>query len=86
MDKLTIIGVVVGLFLLSVIIGVYAHNQPPWGDDLNNEEYMESMHERVIESINDSELKEAMNKMHEGCEQFHRGNRYTMVRGHMMGY
>lgn len=50
MRKLILVGILVGLLLLSLIVGVYAHGQETNEEDEHDEwEYMEEMHEECEE-------------------------------------
>lgn len=82
MKKLTMLGMII-LLLLSVTVGVYAHSQQ--NKEENSLDFMDKMHEEMKEYVHDSKLREAMDDMHEGCEQFHGENRNTIIRSHMMG-
>lgn len=79
MRKLTIIGMILSLLLLSVIAGVYAHGQ----QEDTELDYMDEIHEEMLENIDDPELREIMDEMHEGCEQFHEENSKIAVRSFM---
>lgn len=81
MKKIHIGGMIAGLLLLAIIAGTYAHSQ----QSEEKVDYMDTMHEEMMEDLEDPELRIAVESMHEGCEQFHRGKKNIAVRGHMMG-
>ncbi len=82
-----LIGLTVFLVL---VIAVYAHGnggarQGYTSGHMFDAEEMDEMHDVMFRYIDDPELKEAMDEMHESHEQFYEGNANTGIMGHMVG-
>jgi len=88
MKNIYLFGIIASLLIFSTVAFVYARNTDS-GIATNNNYYsedgMNKMHNEMMRSINDSELINEMNEMHESCIQSVKGEEYTAVRGNMMG-
>jgi len=74
MRNIYLVAMIAGVFVLLAGTFVYAHsvNSDDSGSDYNHEqvydnEYMDQMHEQVVSQIDNPELVEGMNQMHELC-------------------
>ena len=79
------------VFLVLVIV-VYAHGDERAGQEYTSShmmafdaEEMDEMHDAMVKYIDDPELREAMDKMHESHWHFYEGNVNTGIIGHMRG-
>jgi len=57
------------LFLSLAAITAYAHSP-----DNYEVYYMDEMHEEFVKNIEDQELKESFNEMHDNCAKYHGEN------------
>ena len=86
MRSIYLFGIIASLLIFSAITFVYAH-----GTDsqslISSDDYegMDEMHEEMMQLIDDPELVEAMNEMHEdNCIQSAKGSKYIAVEDNMM--
>jgi len=90
MKNIYLFGIIAILLIFTAGTFVYAHNTSTpetvqdslQGDDYK---YMDQMHQEIVKQIDDPELVDVMNEMHEGCMQTAKGNEYTTVRDKMIG-
>lgn len=71
MKNAYLIAIVGSILILSGVAFVYAHNTDPVktvnGNNYYSEEYMDQMHDAMVQTIDDPELVSEMNEMHEKC-------------------
>jgi hypothetical protein len=94
MKNLYLFLIIISLIAISAITYVYAHSSTstreqqddayPTHYSMDEIEEMDEMHHEMMQLIDDPELREAMNQMHESCMRSFQGGRYPAVSGNMM--